>query len=185
MVLHPSWTLTRSRGAHCRVILFSPASAWCVRLNASTQPPHASLDMRTAIARMQGIVVIVVVLVAVAAAGVYFFNPGKSQSGSSQIALSIIETDPVNQVDSLVPGNITVARGTTVTLAVQNHDDAERTFQINALNVNQTISSGTTQRISFTAGQAGVFEMFVTARPADPALGLKASPSITGYLTVR
>jgi hypothetical protein len=40
--------------------------------------------MRTAITRMQAIIAIVVIAVA-AAAGVYFFNPGASQSGSGLI----------------------------------------------------------------------------------------------------
>jgi heme/copper-type cytochrome/quinol oxidase subunit 2 len=133
---------------------------------------------------MQVIIVVIVVAVAAVAAGVYFLSPGKSQPASTPISLAIIESDPVNQVDSLVPANITVVHGTTVTLAVQNNDDAERTFQISALNVNQNISSGTTQRITFTPGQAGVFQMYVTPRPADPAIGLKASPGITGYLIV-
>jgi plastocyanin len=140
--------------------------------------------MRTAIARMQAVIVIVVVLVAAAAAGVYLLNPGKSQPGPTLIVVSIIETDPVNQVDSLDPANVTVSQGTTITLAIQNHDDAERTFQISALNVNQTVSSGATERITLTVGQAGVFQMFVPARPAIPAQGIKASPSITGYLIV-
>jgi Cupredoxin-like domain len=140
--------------------------------------------MRKAIARMQGVIAIVVVVAVVVAAGVFLLNPGKTQSGSSVIALSIIESDPVNQVDSLDPANITVTHGTTVTLAVQNHDDAERSLQITAFNVNQTIGSGTTQRITFTAGQTGVFQMIVPARPANETLNLKASPAVTGYLIV-
>ena len=139
------------------------------------------MHKRSAIARAQWVITVAVILV-VAGAGVYFLDSGKSQSGPGAISLSIIETDPVNQVDSLSPGNITVSHGTSVTLAVQNHDDAPRTLEISAFNVNQTIGSGLTARISFTVGQPGVFEMFVPPRP--PANGLKASPSMTGYLIV-
>ncbi len=138
--------------------------------------------MRKAITRMQGAIAIVVIVVAVAA-GVYSLSPGKSQSGSSLIQISIIETDPVNQVDSLSPVNITVSHDTNVTFVIQNHDDAPRAFEIAAFNVNQTIGSGATERITFTVGQPGVFEIFVPPRPAS--IGLKASPSIIGYLIVK
>ena len=142
---------------------------------------HTLFDERAAITRTQGVIIILVILVA-AGAGVYFLSLGQSQSSSGPINLSIVETDPVNQVDSLSPANITVSHGTTITLAVQNHDDAPRTLEITAFNVNRTISFGITERITFTVGQPGVFTMFVPARPAEN--GLKSSPSIAGYLIV-
>jgi len=152
-----------------------------MRLNFLAKLPPALLGERAAITRLQGIIIVVVILAA-GVGGAYFLNPGKSQSSSGPISVSIIETDPVNQVDSLVPANITVSHDSSVTLAIQNHDDAARTFEIKAFNVNQTIGSGVTARVTFTVGQPGVFEMFVPPRP--PANGLKASPSITGYLIV-
>ncbi len=123
-----------------------------------------------------------VVLVAALGGGALLLNSGNSQSGSGPIVLSIVETDPVNQVDSLNPVNVTVPHNTTITLAVQNHDDAPRTFEIAAFNVNQTIGSGATERITFTVGKPGVYQMFIPARP--PYEGFKASPSMTGYLLV-
>lgn len=138
---------------------------------------------RAAIARAQGIAV-VVILVAAGLGGVYFLNPGKSQSSSGPISLSIIETDPVNQINSLSPVNITVSHDTSVTLAMQNHDDAPRTFEISAFNVNETVGPGSTGRVTFTVGQPGVFQIFVPAKPANPANGVKASSSLTGYLIV-
>jgi hypothetical protein len=132
------------------------------------------------------VVVIVLVVLVAAGAGGYFLVLGQSknsQPNPSAIDLSIVESDPVNQVDSLVPANITATHGTTITIAVQDHDDAARSLVITAFNVNQTIDSGTTQRITLTVGQPGVFQMFVPPRPA--ANGLKASPAITGYLIVQ
>lgn len=140
------------------------------------------LNERKALAKMQGIVVIVVVLVAAVAVGAYVLSSGRPQSGPTEIDLSIIESDPVNQVDSFNPANITAVHGAAVTLAVNNGDDAARTFEISALGVNQTIGSGATIRMSLTMGQPGVYEMYVPAAP--PSNGLKASPSITGYLIV-
>jgi len=139
-------------------------------------------DRRTAVARIQVVIAVVVILVAAAAAGLFFLNSGQTQAGPALISMTIMETDPVNQVDSLNPSNVTAVHGTTITLAVYDGDDAARTVVISAFNVNQTISSGTTQRMTFVVGQPGVYQIFVPARPAEN--GLKSSPSITGYLIV-
>lgn len=132
---------------------------------------------------MQLVIILVVILVAAVGAGGYLLS-AKPQAGSSSstIDLSLIESDPVNQVDALSPANITVAHGTTVTLAIQNGDDEARTFEISAFNVNVTISSGATNRVTFTVGQPGVFKLYVPPEPAYP--GFKASPSVTGYVIV-
>lgn len=117
-----------------------------------------------------------------AAAGIYFLGLGHSQSSPGAIDVSIVESDPVNQVDAFNPTNVTVSHGTTVTLAVQNGDDEARTFEISAFNVNQTIGSGDTMRMTFTVGQPGVFQMYL---PPEPPIGTyKASPAVTGYLIV-
>jgi plastocyanin len=136
---------------------------------------------RAAITRMMAIIVVLVIVVA-AGAGAYFLSLGKSQSGSGPIDLVIVESDPVNQLDSFNPTTITVSHGTTVTFAVQNGDDEARTFEISAFNVNQTIDSGATNRITFTVGQPGNYTMFLPATP--PFNGYRASPSVTGYLIV-
>ncbi|MGH9919227.1 MAG: cupredoxin domain-containing protein [Nitrososphaerales archaeon] len=136
---------------------------------------------RSAITQMQGIIVAVVIVVAVGA-GAYFLTAGKSGSNSGTIDVSIIESDPVNQVDDFNPGNVSLTHGTTVTFAVQNGDDEARTFEITAFNVNQTIGSGATDRITFTVGAPGVYQMFLPATP--PFNGYKASPSVMGYVIV-
>jgi plastocyanin len=135
---------------------------------------------RTAITRAMAIIAIVVVLAA-GVAGAYFLS-GNSQSGSGPIDLTIVETDPVNQVNNFNPTNITVSHGTTVTLAIQNFDDVARTFVISAFNVNQTIGSGAAARITFTVGQPGVYTMMLP--PAPAANGYRASPVVTGYFIV-
>ena len=134
---------------------------------------------RAAISRTQGIIVAVVLVVAVGAGG-YFLSQGQSKSGP--IEVTIVESDPVNQVDAFNPENLTLTHGTTVTLAVQNGDDEARTFEISAFNVNQTIASGQTSRITFTVGPAGVYKMYLPPEPAYP--GFKASPGVTGYVIV-
>jgi len=134
---------------------------------------------RAAIARTQGIIAVVVIVVAVGAGG-YFLSLKGSNSGP--VDLSIVETDPVNQVDNFNPENITLTHGTTVTFAIQNGDDEARTFEITAFNVNQTISSGATNRITFTVGAPGVYTMYL---PPEPPFGpFRASPAVTGYVIV-
>jgi len=133
-----------------------------------------------AITRTMAIIAIVVVLAA-GVAGAYFLN-GNSQSGSGTIDLSIVETDPVNQLNMFQPPTITVSHNTTVTLAIQNFDDVARTFVISAFNVNQTIGSGAAARITFTVGQPGQFTMMLP--PAPAANGYRASPVVTGSFIV-
>jgi plastocyanin len=136
---------------------------------------------RPAVTRTMAIIAVLVIVVA-AVAGAYFLSLGKSQSGSGPIDLVIVETDPVNQVDAFNPTNITLSHGATVTFAIQNGDDEARAFEISAFNVNQTISSGATNRITFTVGQPGVYTMYLP--PTPPFNGYRASPSVTGYLIV-
>jgi hypothetical protein len=128
------------------------------------------------------LLVIIIVVVLLGAVGAYFLSSGKSQSGSVTVGWTLIESDPVNQVDAFNPMNITVPHDSTVTLAIQNGDDEARTFLISAFNVNETISSGATNRITFTVGAPGAFMVFVPAAP--PFEGFRASPSVTGYLIV-
>jgi cupredoxin-like protein len=136
---------------------------------------------RAAISRTVGIVVVLAVLV-VAGAGAYLATSGKSGSGPRIIDVTIVESNPVTQADSFDPGNVTVTHGTTFTLAVLNNDDEPRTFEISALNINQTIGSDGTIRLTITVPQAGVYKMFVPSTPPSLVNGPRASPSITGYL---
>lgn len=138
-------------------------------------------DERGAITRTLGLVAVLVVLVA-AVAGGYLLTRGPSQPGPREISLTIVESDPVLQTDSFNPANVTATHGVNITLVVQNSDDEPRTFELSAFNVNQTISAGAAERFTFFVAQAGAFEMFVPATLANAATGLRASPSITGYL---
>lgn len=127
------------------------------------------------------VVVIVIAVVAVGGVGEYALSLG-SHSGAVQVQWSLVESDPVNQVDAFNPMNITIPHNSTVTLAIQNLDDQSRTFQIGAFNVNETIPAGATNRVTFTVGAPGTFVVFVPPKP--PFEGFKASPSVTGYIIV-
>ncbi len=146
--------------------------------------PTALFEKRGAITKMQGIVAILA-LVVVAGAGVYFLSSGGSQLVSGPVDLSIVETDPVNQIDSFVPANVTASHGTTITLAIQNNDDETRVFQISALNVTSTIVSGQTERVTFSVGAAGVYKMYSPQTAPSAASNGKPGSQITGYLIVK
>jgi Cupredoxin-like domain len=140
---------------------------------------------RTAVTQMQGIIIVVVVIIAAVGLGAYFLTQGKSPSGapkSSTVDLVLVESNPVLQNDSFDPANVTATHDTTLTLVVQNGDDEARVFEINAFNVNETIGSGITERITINLGQPGTFQMYVP--PAPPYNGFKASPAVIGYLIV-
>ena len=129
---------------------------------------------------MQGIIVVVVIVAAVGAGA--YFSLGGSSSGKGPVYLSIVETDPVNQVNNFNPMNLTLTHDTTVTLVIQNGDDVARTFVISAFNVNETIASGTATRITFNVGSPGVYTMVLP--PAPAANGFRASAAVTGYVIV-
>lgn len=135
---------------------------------------------RTAITQMQAIIA-VVVIVAVVGAGAYFTIGGAS-SGTGTVYLSIVETDPVLQLNVFNPTNLTLTHDTTVTLAIQNGDDVARTFVISAFNVSEPIASGASARITFNVGQAGVYTMMLPPAPATSVF--RASAVVTGYVIV-
>jgi Cupredoxin-like domain len=134
---------------------------------------------RAAITRTVWIVVVVAVLV-VAGAGAFVLS--SKSGGPGPIDLTIVESNPVTQADSFDPVNVTVVHGTTFTLAVLNGDDEPRTFEISALNINQTIGSDGTFRFTLTCPEPGLYKMFVPSTPPSAINGARASPSITGYI---
>jgi len=141
--------------------------------------------IRLGLARMQVALILVVIVVA-AGVGAYALSTQGSSggSGSQTVQMKITETDPVNQIDSFVPQNVSVKQGTSVTLAVQNGDDEIRVMTIAALNVNFTIDAGTTQRVTFSADKIGTFTMYSPKTvPSAASVGKPGSP-VTGYLTV-
>ena len=137
---------------------------------------------RTAISKVLAVVVILAIVVV---AGGAAFLLGHSQSGSTQRVLSIVETNPVLQIDSFNPANITVTHDSTVNLAIQNGDDETRVLEIPQFNVNETIISGETVRISFTVGAPGVFKIYSPQTQPSAASNGKPGEAITGYLIVQ
>lgn len=144
-------------------------------------------EVRSGLARMQ-VAIIVVILVVAAGIGAYALTQGSNGgtgTGSQELQMAITETDPVNQIDSFSPQNLTVKQGTTVTFAVQNGDDEIRVMTIPQFNVNFTIPGGETARSNpFLVDKAGTFMIYSPpTAPSAVSNGKPGSP-VTGYLIV-
>jgi heme/copper-type cytochrome/quinol oxidase subunit 2 len=138
--------------------------------------------LKIALKGISGALVLILILVVVGvAAGLYLYSSAGSQPSAHEIQLQIVETDPVNQVVSFVPSNITAAHGESVTLAVFNGDDEPRLFVLAGFNINQTVPSKVTTRFTFSADKVGTF---VFTSKATIVLYGKVSPILTGYLKV-
>ena len=137
------------------------------------------------IARRRGVILLIVFGIA-AGAGLYLFGPARNQNGgqqrgSIQFQISIQETDPINQIDSFVPQNVSATQGASVTFVIHNGDDEPRVFTLGAFGVNQTISPGTTARFTFMADKVGTFQF---SSIATIVLFNKTALTLVGYLTV-
>lgn len=127
--------------------------------------------------------IIVVILVVAAGVGVYVLSTQSSGAAGTELHLSITETDPVNQIDAIIPQNLTAKQG-SVTLVVLNGDDENRTLTIAAFNFTMFIPPHQTVRSSFTADKTGTFVMFSPqTKPSAASNGKPGSPA-SGNLAV-
>jgi hypothetical protein len=154
-------------------------------LKSDTSDEHRefSLTRRTrAITKAEAGLAVVGLLIA-AVAGIYLFSSSSNsaRSTSVEIRVEIRETDPVNQIDSFDPSNITATLGYTVTLVIHNGDDEPRQFLFNAFDINGSIGAGAAGRFTFSADRVGLFKF---TSYATVILYGKVSPRLTGYLTV-
>ena len=111
-------------------------------------------ENRTAITRTQTIILIVVLLAAVVAGEIALSNSNKTSGGTIGIDLHVIEDNPVLQIDHFYPDTIYVPLNESISLAIQNGDDETRVFTLSQYNINVTIISGTTQRVTLRSSTA-------------------------------
>jgi len=112
-------------------------------------------------------IIVIVVIVAGVAAGEYAIGLGSNSKsgGSREIDIQIIEDNPVLQIDHFYPATVYVPLGQNISLAVLNTDDETRVYTLSPFNINLTISSGSTQRISFQANKLGNFTFISPVTP--------------------
>jgi hypothetical protein len=139
---------------------------------------------RRGVSRTIWIILIIVVLAGVAAGEYELSNSEKNTTGPTEVDLHIIEDDPVLQIDHFYPDTIFVSPNETISLAVQNQDDETRVFTLTQFGINVTISSGTTQRITFQANKLGNFSYFSPISPPSPVSAGRKGPCLEGFFEV-
>jgi len=142
-------------------------------------------EVRPGIGRTVWIIVIIAILAAVAI-GEYAIGLGSNSSsgGAKEIDIQIIEDNPVLQIDHFYPANIYVPMGENVSLAVLNTDDETRVFTLPQFNINLTMSSGTTQRITFQANKLGNFTFVSPVTPPSPVSQGRPGKCLQGFFLV-
>jgi hypothetical protein len=129
-------------------------------------------------------IVVVVLVVAVVAAAENFAGLSKTQNGTVEIDLHIIEDDPVLQIDHFYSDVIYVPLGENVSLAIQNGDDETRVFTLGQFNINVTIFSGETQRVTLHASSVGNYTFISPITPPSPASNGRKGPCLEGFFEV-
>ena len=127
----------------------------------------------------------IIVVVAGVAVGEYLIGLGSGTTkGSREIDLQIIEDNPILQIDHFYPAKVYVPSGQNISLAVLNTDDETRVFTLTQFNINLTISSGSTQRISFRANQNGNFTYISPVCPPSPVSQGRPGKCLQGFFIV-
>lgn len=130
------------------------------------------------------IVVILIVLILLVAVAEYAINSG--HSGTTEVDITVVETDPVNQLDHFFPDNVTLTEGHSYQLAVLNGDDDVRVFTATEFGINETLNPGEAVRVNFTPNATGTFTFYSPVTPClnnDICHG-KPGPYLSGTFTV-
>ncbi len=141
-------------------------------------------EKRTAITRTQTIILVVVLVLAVVAGEVALGNANKSSGGPVGVDLHIIEDNPALQIDHFYPDTIYVPLNESISLAIQNGDDETRVFTLSQYNINVTIVSGTTERVTLRTSQLGNFSFISPIAPPSAASGNLKAPCLEGFFEV-
>ncbi len=141
-------------------------------------------EERPAISRTAWILVIVVVVAAIAAVEYGIGLGSNPNPNGREIDIQIIEDNPILQIDHFYPATIFVRPGENISLAVLYTDDETRVFTLSQFNVNLTMASGTTQRITFKANQLGNFSFISPKAPPSPVSQGRPAKCLQGYFVV-
>jgi len=142
-------------------------------------------EPRRGISRTIWIIVIIVILAVVAAIEYSVgLGSGSGSGGAKEVDIQIIEDNPVLQIDHFYPAHIYVPMGENVSLAVLNTDDETRVFTLPQFNINLTMASGTTQRITFHADKLGNFTFVSPVTPPSPVSQGRPGKCLQGFFNV-
>ncbi len=87
----------------------------------------------------------------------------KQRSATRTIHLTIVPDIAGDGYDKFLPQTVVVNKGDKVQLIINNTDEMDHGFAIDALGINKPIKPLETVTIEFTADTAGVFEFYCTA----------------------
>jgi len=122
------------------------------------------------------------VLVLVVGAGEYFLST--RSGGVTEVDITIVETNPILQLDHFYPDNLTLALNEKVQFAILNEDDEVRVFAMPSFGINSTMAPGEAVRVNFVANQTGTFTFFSPVTPPSPVSQGRDGPYLNGTITV-
>lgn len=137
---------------------------------------------RVAISQTAAIIAGIVLLVALIAAG--YLATYKPNPNAQEVDITIVEDNPVLQLDHFYPDKVIVPLGKSITIAVFNDDDETRLFTLSQFNVNMTMSPGTAQRVTFVASSLGNFSYISPKTPPSPVSQGRPGPCLEGFFDV-
>jgi hypothetical protein len=177
-----------------RDIIMNVRCSFIIRRRATTEEDKSApksqravlLERRMAISTRMSVVIVIVILVALVAVGEYEIGLGRGTGTSTakEVDLHIIEDNPVLQEDHFYPDTMYIQYGSNISLAVQNTDDETRVFTLSQFNVNLTIASGTTQRVTIFANKLGNSSFMSPIAPPSPASQGRKAPCLEGFFIV-
>jgi len=126
---------------------------------------------------------LIVVFVLALAAGEYALN-SESHGESREIDITIVETNPILQIDYFYPDSFSANLNQNVTLAVLNDDDNVRVLTVPAFNINETLSPGEAARVPLLADKAGAFLFYSPKTPPNAVSQGRIGPCLNGTLTI-
>ncbi len=126
----------------------------------------------------------IVVVVAAVAAFEFEVGLGSNTGGAREIDITIHEDNAPLQIDHFYPDRVYAHLGENVSIAVLNTDDETRLFTILPYNINVTIISGTTQRVTFQANKLGNFSFVTPVAPPSVLSNGRLAPCLIGFFVV-
>ncbi len=103
----------------------------------------------------------------------------KPETGTRTVYMLVIADMGGNGYDKFIPGTVTVLKGDTLKIVLNNTDTGmDHGFAIDAYGINQVVKAGQTVTIEFVADKAGVFTFYCTI-PCGPG-----HSQMTGQLIV-
>jgi heme/copper-type cytochrome/quinol oxidase subunit 2 len=107
-------------------------------------------------------------------------NTPKPATGTRTIYMEVIPDMGGPTYDKFYPQTITVQKGDTVKIILNNTDTMDHSFNLDAYNIAQTVHGGQTVTIQFVADQAGIFEYYCNVPCGAGHLQMRGQLTVLG-----